>query len=337
MIRPNTPSAIALRSLFIGLLGYALSGSAHAQANDPDATGDVPLAPGGASPLNTTPKGPAREEDHPAALSLWPAGAPGSESRKNEPETVAWRGESGTDFPITYNIHNPSISPYLPPKDRATGAAIIVAPGGAHQFLISGREGYEVCDWLAQHGVASFMLKYRLAKDKAAKSHYRVDVEALADAQRAVRVVRAHATDWGIDPTRIGILGFASGGDLALRAGTHYDTGVPGSPDPVERIGCRPDFMVLMYPSLPSDGTIDGGTPRAFLACAADDHPGISQGIANIYLQLRQAGVSAELHVYARGGHGFGIRNRALPVSAWPTRLVEWMGESGLLRLSPSQ
>jgi endo-1,4-beta-xylanase len=276
------------------------------------------------------PRTPAAEEAHPISVPLWPNGAPGSEARKDEPEKVGWRQEPDIVFPVTYNIHNPSLTPFLAAPDKATGAAVIVAPGGGHMFLTMDREGYDFARWLADHGVAAFVLKYRLARDRAGGSTYRVDVEALADARRAIRTVRARAAEWGVDPTRVGILGFSAGGELAALAGTRYDSGDPNSADPVERQSSRPDFMALVYPGMPKGIQFDSRTPPTFLLCAYDDD-GHVDGVASLYLMLRKAGVNAELHIYSAGGHGFGVRDRPLAVTSWPSRFLDWMGDRGLM------
>jgi acetyl esterase/lipase len=276
------------------------------------------------------PAEPAREPAHPQEILLWPNGAPGSEARKDEAERTDWRQEPDIVFPVTFNIHHPSITPYLPSGDRATGAAVIIAPGGGHMFLTMDREGYDLGRWLADHGVAAFVLKYRLARDRAGGSTYRVDVEALADAQRAIRLVRSRAVGWGVDPRRIGILGFSAGGQIAALAATRFDSGTASAADPVDRESSRPDFQALIYPGPPQGPlAFSKETPPAFLLCAFDDNLAIP--LANGFLALKAAGVPAEMHIYSRGGHGFGVRDRPLPVSAWPLRFREWLGDLGFL------
>ncbi len=154
----------------------------------------------------------------PLVVPLWADGAPGSQARMHEAEVV---GMHDRNTPMVYNIHNPSLTVYLPAAGTATGAAIIVAPGGGHMFLSYIHEGSAVAQWFAQHGVAGFLLKYRLARDQAGNSPYKVAVDGLADAQRSIRVVRSRAADWGVNPARIGILGFSAGGELAMLATLH--------------------------------------------------------------------------------------------------------------------
>jgi len=174
-------------------------------------------------------------------------------------------------------------------------------------------------------------LKYRLAKQK--DSTYTVEETELGDMQRAIRTVRSRSTEWGIDPARIGVMGFSAGGELAALASTRYDEGSPSSDDPVERAGSKPDFQALLYPALPHDRRLTANTPRAFLACGGNDRPDISQGLAELYLALARLHVSTELHIYAGIGHGFGVRKtNPEPVSGWTTLFLEWMNAQGLLK-----
>jgi endo-1,4-beta-xylanase len=267
-------------------------------------------------------------DDHPV-IHLWPNGAPGSEARKDEPEII---GVHLGNTPIVYNIHNPSITVYLPAPGTATGAAIIVAPGGGQMFLSYIHEGTGVAEWLSQHGIAAFLLKYRLARDQAGGSTYRVEVEGLSDSLRSIRLVRYHAAEWGIDPARIGFMGFSAGGELAEMASTCCDSGRPDSPDPVERISSRPDFTVLGYPGGGANKVaVTEYAPPIFMFSAYDDPGKTSMTNASLFIKYQAAGVPAEIHVYAQGGHGFGIRNRPLPVTSWPFRLQEWMSNRGFL------
>lgn len=283
------------------------------------------------------PSTPPKEEAHPPSFPLWSGGAPGYEARRTEAERVDWRQEPDIVFPVTFNIHNPSLTPFLPAPGKATGAAVIVAPGGGDMFLTMDREGYDVGKWLADHGVAAFVLKYRLAEDRAGNSPYRVNVEALADTLRSIRTVRSRAAEWGVDPTRIGFMGFSAGGELGALAMFRYDAGMPDEADPIDWQSSRPDFVALIYPGMAAivrDGgvRVDARTPPAFLSCAANDNPATVANLANLFLQLRQAGVSAEIHIYSDGGHGYGVRPRPLAVTGWPERFLEWMGDRGLLR-----
>jgi len=265
-------------------------------------------------------------DDHPV-VPLWPNGAPGAEARKDEKEVI---GVHLKDTPIVFNIHNPNLTVYLPAPGTATGAAVIVAPGGGHMFLSYIHEGTGVTEWLSQHGIAAFLLKYRLARDQAGNSPYKVE-DALADAQRSIRLVRSRAAEWGVNPARIGFMGFSAGGQLAVLASVKSDGGNPEAEDAVERESSRPDFTVLGYPGIPAEQiTITADLPPVFMFSAYDDAR-TSITNAQLFLKYRAAGVPAEIHVYNRGGHGFGIRDRPLPVSSWPARLLEWMTDRGLL------
>lgn len=263
----------------------------------------------------------------PAAIKLWPQGAPGAPA-VTPPESIRIN-ENGEH--ILSNIQEPSIIPYLPQAGSATGAAVIVAPGGGHAELWMDHEGYAVGEFLSSHGVAAFVLKYRLARQKG--STYTVEGTELGDMQRAIRTVRSRSREWGIDPARVGVMGFSAGGELAELASTRYDGGSPASPDPVERSSSKPDFQALLYPAIPQDPRITAETPRAFLACGGNDRADISQGLAELYLTLSRAHVSTELHIYAGIGHGFGIRKaNPEPVASWPSLFLAWMNAQGLLK-----
>ena len=268
-------------------------------------------------------------DDHPV-VPLWAGGAPGSEARRNEPETV--KGSSVS------NVHNPSLTVYLPAKDKATGCAVIVAPGGGHSNHAIQHEGYNVAQWLSDHGVAAFILKYRLARDSAnpagSPQPYTVDRDALADAQRAIRLVRSRAPGWGVNPAAVGIIGFSAGGEVALLAATRGADGNAGASDPIEKQGATPNFFSLIYPGgLPrTDIVLTKETPPTFLAAGYGDRQNISGGLAEFYLKCKKAGVLADLHMYAGAGHGFGVRDtNKSPSGAWIARFREWLEDRKFL------
>jgi acetyl esterase/lipase len=258
--------------------------------------------------------------DHNPVIPLWPNGTPGLPGGAAQ-ETVRLN-EAGEH--IVSNVHVPSITAYLPPPGKAAGASVIVVPGGGHRELWMDHEGYRVAEYLARHGIAAFVLKYRLAR--AEGSTYTVEGESLSDVQRAIRIVRSRAVEWRLDPARVGVMGFSAGGELAALAGTRYDDGAADSSDPVAKQGSRPSFQALLYPAIPTGLNFSPQTPRAFLLGGAQDQPAISQGLAELYLAMRRAGVQVELHIYDGVGHGFGLRaDNTGPVAAWPQRFLEWL------------
>lgn len=260
-------------------------------------------------------------------ILLWPQGAPGADPAGG-PDSVQMQGTDKSSMRIQ-NVHKPSIAVYLPSKEKATGVAVIVAPGGGHSTLVIGKEGYDIAEWLNTQGIAAFVLKYRLAKSPG--SHYTVEGDALADAQRSVRLVRQRAKEWGLDPARIGFMGFSAGGAVAALAETRFDAGNGGAPDPVDRVSSRPDFAVVVYPGYPVGMIkVPKNAPPAFLVCA-DNDPSHVVTTVNLYLDLQKQGVPTEMHIYSSGGHGFALRDQHAPVSTWNVRLMEWMGERKLL------
>ncbi|HVX83274.1 MAG TPA: alpha/beta hydrolase [Phycisphaerae bacterium] len=286
----------------------------------------------------TRPAGEARAyvHRHPAEVALWTDGVPG-QMANGGPEVVNWRDEIeptspagvGLHFPVVTNIHNPSVTPYLPPQGQATGCALIIAPGGGHMFLSINHEGYDVAQLFANCGVTCFVLKYRLAR--APGSTYTIDRDALADARRAVRFVRAHAGEYHIDPERVGFLGFSAGGELATLLVNKPEAGAPDAKDAIDRESAALNFQCLLYPGRAGDvGTVGGVTiPPTFMAASYDDRPDISQGLAQAYLRLKQAHVPAELHLYNAGGHGFGVRWRDIEETEWPAALLAFMRDRG--------
>ncbi|HXQ79876.1 MAG TPA: alpha/beta hydrolase [Opitutaceae bacterium] len=266
----------------------------------------------------------------PAAIALWAGGPPGS-AGQFPPELLRWENWETTWYPVVSRISNPSIIPYLPPPEKATGAAVVICPGGGHRYLALEHEGDAVGRWLSAHGVAGFVLKYRLAREPG--SPYEVGVHALMDAQRAIRTVRSRAKEWSIDPAAVGIMGFSAGGEVALLAATQFDSPVKGSGDAVDALDCRPDFQAIFYPGMPRTPlTLTRRTPPAFLCSASDDGFQLTTPMVRLYLDLEAVGVPTEMHVYARGGHGFGIREQEKTVYTWMPLFMAWLGDCGLTR-----
>jgi endo-1,4-beta-xylanase len=249
-------------------------------------------------------------------IRIWPGVAPGSEG-KTAPER--WiEGATPDKFHRVTDIHNPSLTIYLPPAAKATGAAFVIAPGGGHRYLVVDLEGEFVAKKLNEVGVAAFVLRNRLAK--AEGSTYRAEVESLADVQQAIRVVRQRAKEWRVNPAKVGIMGFSAGGYLAALA--------ENAPE------ARPDFAVLGYPGLAQwKQPVSSSAPPTFIF-VNDDDP-LAQGAGEYYLALRKAKVSAEFHVFRKGGHGVGATGRdpgfeKLGVSKWPELLGIWMTDLSL-------
>ena len=259
----------------------------------------------------------------PQQIPLWPKGAPGFEGRKDEPELAK-------DYWVK-NIHNPSITAFLPPREKATGAAIIICPGGGHRELVFNAEGAEAARYLNSIGVAAFALKYRLGREPG--SPYKPEIHALEDGVRAMRLVRGRAEEWGLDPKRVGIMGFSAGGEVASMVAYHPGEGNPGAIDRVDRLNSRPDFQILIYPGpLGIPEKIPTGSPPAFLLVANDDR-GAARVVASLFQKYRDAGAPVEMHVFARGGHAFNMGNRSQleTLKHWPQRLAEWLGDNAIL------
>ena len=262
----------------------------------------------------------------PPVVFLWPGGAPGSEGKTGD-EVV--KIQPAGDHVIS-NVHKPSITVYLPPPEKATGAAVVIAPGGGHSALWVDHEGHNIARFLRDHGIAGFVLKYRLAREK--DSTYTVAGTSLQDTQRAIKLVKSRAPEWAVDPARIGVIGFSAGGELAALAATHIDEGKAGAPDGMEHFSSKVAFFGLMYPAIPKDMPLSKEMPPSFLVCGENDRQNISQGLPELYLAIKKAGGQAELHVYSKVGHGFGMRETTMgPVAQWPRRFFEWMELRGLL------
>ncbi len=272
---------------------------------------------------------PARAADAaPEEVVLWRNGAPGSEG-KTAPEKEVVR-ENSDGVRRLASIHKPSVTVYLPSKATATGASVIILPGGGHRYLSIDNEGHAVARWLASKGVAGFVLKYRLAREEG--STYKVEEHAVKDAQRALRLVRSRAKGWGLDPQRIGLIGFSAGAQIVSHAAGQYDAGDPKAKDPVDRESARPAFQALLYGGAKREGLpIPKDAPPAFICVAADDK-GPTATSVEVFQKLREAGVNAELHIFAKGGHGFGMRERPLAITGWPSRFQEWMADQGFLK-----
>jgi sugar phosphate isomerase/epimerase/acetyl esterase/lipase len=264
---------------------------------------------------------------------LWPTGAATLQGLNEKEITNPPDPQPGQQVRQVRNIHRPSIEVFLPAPDKATGTALIIAPGGGHREANVGTEGYDLTDWLNKMGVAVFILKYRLAQTPNYK--YTVEGEALQDTQRAIRIVRARAREWRINPGRVGILGFSAGGALAALADIRFDRGNPEASDPIDQQSCRPDFVGLVYAgwSPSTDLTAPKDAATAFLTSAGLDDASHARQTVDFYNSLFKAGVPVELHIYGHGGHAGGIKPRdGIPFGTWHHRFQEWLADLGLLK-----
>jgi acetyl esterase/lipase len=233
------------------------------------------------------------------------------------------------------NVSVPTMTVFAP-KGKNTGVGVVVFPGGGYSILAIDLEGTEVCDWLTSRGVTCFLLKYRVPNT----GPYPKSAAALQDAQRAVGLVRAHAVDWGVDAKRIGVLGFSAGGHLAAAVSTHYKTRLYPAVDAADKVSCRPDFAVVLYPghlaqedkgfAFTPDIPVTKETPPTFLLQTEDDPVHVENAV-RYFMALKKVGVNTELHVYAQGGHGYGLRRTKLPVTAWPDLVDVWMKTIGVV------
>jgi acetyl esterase/lipase len=268
---------------------------------------------------------------------LWPQGAPGA------------KGDRPAD--------KPTLTIYLPDAAKANGTAVVICPGGGYGFVAIDHEGHAIARWLNSLGAAGFIVDYRHRQKGYGHP------APLQDAQRAIRTVRARATEWKINPVQIGVIGFSAGGHLASTTGTHFDRGSPDAEDPIERASCRPDFMILCYPviafdepythrgsqqnllgkdadpklvkSLSSEKQVTRDTPPTFLWHTNEDTGVPSENSVYFYLALRRAGVPGELHIYQHGQHGLGLAPKTPGVSAWPKDCEQWMRGLGMLGAKP--
>lgn len=267
-------------------------------------------------------------------INVWPSTPPGEKGGLGEEKLMPPQG--GKPVQRLTNVTRPTLTIYRP--DRPNGTAVVICPGGGYHILAMDLEGEEVARWLNSIGVTGFVLKYRVPARKDQPRH----LAPLQDAQRAMSLVRQRAAEWKLDPTRIGILGFSAGGHLSAAASTNFDRRAYPAMDATDQVSCRPDFTVLVYPAyLTADKNARGPlaeeirvtpqTPPTFFVHAGDDRISPENSI-QMFLALHRAKVPAELHVYAGGGHGFGLRPTADACSTWPARCEQWMRGRGLLK-----
>jgi len=259
-------------------------------------------------------------------IPLWKNGAPGSESRRDEPEQHQdWWYK---------NIHNPSLTVFLPPAGKANGTAVVVAAGGGHRELVFNPEGVEPAQYLASLGVTAFALKYRLFREPG--STYTIKNTA-DDIRRAMRTVRARAGEWHIDPKRIGVMGWSAGGEVAALVAYPPVEGDAKSADLIERVSARPDFQILIYPGpLGIPDKIPASAPPLFLLGASDDQY-VADVLYDLTRKYHEGGAQIETHIYAQGKHAFnmGQRSEYIGIRHWPQRLAEWLEDRGYLKAAP--
>ncbi|MBK6282347.1 MAG: alpha/beta hydrolase [Draconibacterium sp.] len=277
-------------------------------------------------------------------LKVWPNGAPNDNGMK-EPEEKY-------DGVRVRNVSEAEMYVYLPEKDKNTGAAVVICPGGGYWIEAMDHEGFDMAKWLQSKGIAGIVLKYRLPY-----GHHEIPS---GDARQTMRIVRANANEWGIDPNKIGIAGSSAGGHLASTAGTVFDLGNKQSADPIEKMSCRPDFMLLLYPvisfneaighmgsrkNLIGEGNdwklarqysnelnVTKDTPPTFLILADDDKTVLPQNSVDFYLALKKFDIPAEMHIFQEGGHGFGMTKKNLPVDQWPDLFYNWLKAQKIIK-----
>lgn len=270
-------------------------------------------------------------------VKLWPNGAPGNNECPQPEETFNGK--------MVRFVSEPTLTIYPADKTKNTGAAIVICPGGGYFIEAMDHEGYQYAEYLQSHGITGIVLKYRLPY-----GHHEIP---MADVQHAIRTARYNAAAWAIDPGKIGVSGFSAGGHLASTAATHFDKGKPSSADPIEKVSCRPDFAVLVYPVITFDEhwghmgsrenligknhdlklieyfsnerQVTAETPKTFLVLADDDQTVDPKNSIEFYSALKEKGIPAELHIFREGGHGFGMTKKGKPHDQWPEMLMDWM------------
>ena len=284
----------------------------------------------------------ADEGVKPTTVDLWPGQAPGDDKAAEVAAEKTTFAKDGTTVTSITNVTKPTLTVYRA-GNGASGVGIVVCPGGGYNNLAWDHEGAMVGRWLNSIGVSAFVLKYRVPR-RPGQPRNEPPPQALMDAQRALSLVRAKADDYGVDPKRIGVLGFSAGGHLGAWASTASEKRAYEPVDDSDKTSCRPDFAVLVYPGgvvkpgqteLAPEIKVTSQTPPTFLVHANND-PVTPENSARYYLALKQAGVPAELHIFGSGGHGFGMRPGALPSADWPRRCEQWLRDQKILGEKPA-
>jgi len=271
-------------------------------------------------------------------VAIWPGAVPdpqpvpGPEYATNVPST------NGKSWIAVCNVSQPTMTVYSP-KGTNTGVAVVVFPGGGYMCLAINFEGAEICDWLTSRGITAVLLKYRVPVTRVGP--YAESPPALEDAQRTLGLVRFHAAEWGIDPHKIGVIGFSAGGHMVAATSTHFDKRSYPAVDAADKESCRPDFAIALYPGhlwnddkgfkLNPNVPVTTNTPPTFIVQAEDDHvDGVEQSLV-YYIGLKKSGVPAEMHLYAQGGHAFGLRRTKFPITGWPQLAETWLRTIGMI------
>lgn len=272
-------------------------------------------------------------------ILLWPGQAPGEKADIGEEKDTTKPTDNmvaGKRVIRLGNVSKPTLTLYRAPKEKNTGAAVVVFPGGAYNILALDLEGTEICEWLNSIGVNGVLVKYRVPKRAGIEKH----AAALQDAQRAIGLVRQHASEWGIDPKRVGVIGFSAGAHLSAAVSAARERAYPLIDD-ADKLSSHPDFTMLIYPAYltvkdqpdktPEEVAVTTSTPPMFITMTQDDPVNVENAL-RYSLALKQEKVPFELHVYPKGGHGYGLRRTENPLTAWPDRAAEWMKSRGLLQ-----
>ncbi len=273
-------------------------------------------------------------------IPIWPGAAPDAQPVPGPEYVTNVTARAGKPLVWVCNVAQPTMTLYSP-KGTNTGVAILVFPGGGYDALAMDLEGTEICDWLTSRGITAVLLKYRVPTPHKV-GPYAESPPALDDAQRTLGLVRFHAAEWKIDPHKVGVIGFSAGGHMVTAMSTHFDKRLYPAVDAADKESCRPDFAIACYPGhmwdrgedlkLNPNVPVTTNTPPTFLVQAEDDHvDGVEQSLV-YYLALKQAGVPVEMHLYAQGGHGFGLRRTKLPVTGWPELAETWLRTIGMIK-----
>ncbi|CAK7066280.1 MAG: hypothetical protein PARBA_02524 [Parabacteroides sp.] len=269
-----------------------------------------------------------------SSILLFPKGAPGEVAKLTEKSSSEGDKIGGEPVLRMTDVSEPTITIYRAPDEVASGAAMVVCPGGGYNILAYDLEGTEICEWLNNIGVTAVLLKYRVPRREGREKH----AAPLQDVQRAIGYVRAHAEKLDIDPNRIGVMGFSAGGHLSAMVSNNFAERTYPAVDAADKVSCRPDFCLLVYPAylsgdkfqLSPELKVSSATPPTMLIQAEDDNPHIYSSLF-YYYALKEAGVPAWMHLYSKGGHGYGLRDTGAAVNEWPDRVEDWFREIGVI------